>query len=422
AITVQNSANVTLSGPVTLAGDTTNTVSGTGTVVYNNPAAFTSLANQNLTLQGGASSTGGGGTISGVISLGTGGLTKQQGGRWILSAANNYSGPTLVSAGNLRIANTTGSATGSGAVTVNAGATLSGPGSIAGDLTLNGTLAPGASPGTMNTASQIWNGGASYVWEVNDATGTQGADPGWDHVNITGTLTINATPGSKFNINVASLTLANSPGLAVNFDGLNNDYVWTILTASGGITGFDPAAFNVTTSSFSNPLATRGTFLVEQSGNNLQIRYVRLPTVTTPPMDQLVACPSPVMLSVVAAGTAPLSYQWRKGGVNLSDGGAISGATTASLAISPPSPLNNGNYDVVVSNPYGSITSAVAVVTVTDSIPPTIACPGNLTNKTTSASGGVITFAPSASDTCGAAPTVVCVPPSGSTFPTGTSP
>src|SRR6185436_17624648 len=102
--------------------------------------------------------------------------------------------------------------TGPGAVAISAGAALTGPGSVAGTVTVDGTIAPGSSPGTQNTGSEIWNGGGAYVWEINDVDAGQGVDPGWDLINITGGLTINATPGSKFNINITSLDLANAGG------------------------------------------------------------------------------------------------------------------------------------------------------------------------------------------------------------------
>lgn len=56
---------------------------------------------------------------------------------------------------------------------------------------------------------------------------------------------------------------------------------------------------------------------------------------------------SPV-LSVVAAGTPPLSYQW------LSNGIAISGATTASLSLFQVKPNASAAYTVVIANPFGS--------------------------------------------------------------------
>ncbi len=98
AITIQNSASPTLSGPITLTGDATVTVSGPSFGLFDHPNSFTSLANQTLTLQG-----GGEGTITGAIALGAGGLTKLQGGKWILSGANTFTGLTSVNAGTLQL-------------------------------------------------------------------------------------------------------------------------------------------------------------------------------------------------------------------------------------------------------------------------------------------------------------------------------
>src|SRR5204863_237312 len=44
-------------------------------------------------------------TISGIIALGTGGLTKSQGGTWVLSGNNTYSGVTNIGDGTLSVAN-----------------------------------------------------------------------------------------------------------------------------------------------------------------------------------------------------------------------------------------------------------------------------------------------------------------------------
>src|SRR5207245_11066514 len=60
----------------------------------------------------------------------------------------------------------------------------------------------------------------------------------------------------------------------------------------------------------------------------------------------------------VAAGTAPLSYQWRK------DGGRLAGATQSSLTLTNFQESDAGSYDVVVSNAWGSVTSAVALLSV----------------------------------------------------------
>jgi len=369
AITVQNNANVTISGPVTLTEDAVVTVSGTGTVVYDNPAAFTSNANQSLRIAGGAGA-GGGGTISGVINLGTGGLTKTNGGRWTLSGANIYSGPTVILAGTLRVANTTGSATGSGDVTVASGATLSGSGTIAGSVSVTGTISAGTSPGTINTGNETWNGNGTYLWEINDVDAGQGTDPGWDLINITGDLKINANVANKFTIRITSLTLANAAGVVHDFDS-SADYTWTIVKTTGGITGFDPAVINLDSASFSNALGS-GLFIVETAngGNDVVLRFVRRPSIAAQPVGGSAECTSNFTFAVTAAGTAPLNYQWKHAGTNLA------GATSPMLTVAATAGAA-GNYVLEVSNAYGVTNSDPATLTVVDTTPPAITCGQN---------------------------------------------
>ena len=80
--------------------------------------------------------------FGGVIS-GSGGITKLGNGALRLSGANIYSGRTIVSAGALKVANTSGSATGTGQLRVNAG-TLGGQGIIAGSVTVGTSSGTGA--------------------------------------------------------------------------------------------------------------------------------------------------------------------------------------------------------------------------------------------------------------------------------------
>ena len=82
------------------------------------------------------------------------------------------------------------------------------------------------------------------------------------------------------------------------------------------------------------------------------------PTITSQPSASPVAVGSAVSLSVVAGGTAPLSYQWRKDGV------AISGATSSTYTIASTKTSDAGSYTVVVTNSAGSVTSNSTVLTV----------------------------------------------------------
>ena len=336
--------------------------------------------------------------FSGVLS-GAGGIVKAGAGTLVLSGANTYSGGTTINAGALRVDNVSGSGTGSGALTIAPGAKLSGSGTISSSLDVSGTLSPGASPGTQNTGSETWNGGANYVWEINDVDAGAGTDPGWDLINITGGLTINATPSSKFTINITSLTLANAPGNVADFDN-GQDYTWTILKTTTGITGFDPAAIDLNTSAFSNPLGN-GLFTVGlvNGGNDLVLNFVRTPTIAAGPVGGTAECGSTFNFSVTATGTAPLAYQWKHAGTNIpgANGSSLSVTANASTA---------GNYTVEVSNAYGAATGGPAALTSADTTPPTINC-GQNENL---ACGLAWDFTvPIVSDTCDANPTVSIV-------------
>ena len=58
----------------------------------------------------------------------------------------------------------------------------------------------------------------------------------------------------------------------------------------------------------------------------------------------------------------PLSFQWQFNGNNLADNGHITGSQTNALSITNVQMTDAGNYQVIVTNSYGSITSSVAVL------------------------------------------------------------
>ena len=191
-ITVQNSANIVVGAPVTLTGDSTITVSGSATVVYNNPSSFTSAANQSLSLAGGAGA-GGGGTISGALVLNNGGLTKTNAGTWTLSgsSASTYTGPTRIVGGTLRV---DGSLNGGGNLTVTNG-TLSGTGTINKDVTTlggaaPGNVAPGPGIGTLVVNGILTMNGTATMEIDRNAGQTADKIAGLSSVTYGGTLTV----------------------------------------------------------------------------------------------------------------------------------------------------------------------------------------------------------------------------------------
>lgn len=83
------------------------------------------------------------------------------------------------------------------------------------------------------------------------------------------------------------------------------------------------------------------------------------PSITTQPSNQTVNAGQTATFNVTATGTAPLSYQWQKNGVNLSGANAVSYTT-------PPTVAGDGGatFRCIVSNTAGSATSATATLTV----------------------------------------------------------
>ena len=87
--------------------------------------------------------------------------------------------------------------------------------------------------------------------------------------------------------------------------------------------------------------------------------------MTVHPVGQTDIVPgSDVSFNVTATGTAPLSYQWQKDGEDLTDGGSITGATTATLTITGVMESDEGGYRCVVTNTAGMVTSNTAMLTV----------------------------------------------------------
>ena len=88
------------------------------------------------------------------------------------------------------------------------------------------------------------------------------------------------------------------------------------------------------------------------------------PSITSQPTNQTVTAGQTATFTVVATGTAPLSYQWNK------NGAAISGATSATYTTPATTSSDSGaKFTVVVSNSAGSITSNAATLTVNGGVP-----------------------------------------------------
>jgi len=87
------------------------------------------------------------------------------------------------------------------------------------------------------------------------------------------------------------------------------------------------------------------------------------PLITAQPQTQYASEGASIQLTVAASGTAPLSYRWQKGGVD------VAGATGTTLSFTRISAANLGDYTAIVQNPGGSLTSLVAHIEVIPAAP-----------------------------------------------------
>jgi hypothetical protein len=88
------------------------------------------------------------------------------------------------------------------------------------------------------------------------------------------------------------------------------------------------------------------------------------PEILAQPVTQSVPAGAGVSFSVTVTGSRPLAYQWQVHGTNLTDHAGRSGSELATLTLFSALGSDAGQYQVLITNAYGSVTSAVASLTV----------------------------------------------------------
>lgn len=194
--------------------------------------------------------TGTGAVVVGLTTL-TGSATQTV----AFTGTKTYTGNTTVHNGRLLVNDTLPNS----AVTVDATGTLGGSGTVGGAVTLGGTLAPGnGAVGKLTaTAGVSLSAGSRYAWEISDWDGADGT--GYDTLATT-TLTVNSTTASP-------ATIVVTPAALANFTTTNRTF--TLATASGGVTGFDPGEITVDATAFTGG----GSWAVQVQGNLLKLVY-----------------------------------------------------------------------------------------------------------------------------------------------------
>jgi hypothetical protein len=134
-------------------------------------------------------------------------------------------------------------------------------------------------------------------------------------------------------------------------------------TNIAGATGTSYAFTNIQPSQAGN-YSAYATNLYGSATSQIAVVTVRVPpSITTQPTDQTVPVGSNATFQVVAAGTAPLGYQW------YFNSSPLGGATLSSYTITGAQTNNAGVYSVVISNVVNTLTSSNAQLTVTVPLP-----------------------------------------------------
>jgi hypothetical protein len=162
------------------------------------------------------------------------------------------------------------------------------------------------------------------------------------------------------------------------------------------------------------PFSTQvGSFDLAADGSLVFTAGLTAPAIASQPSSQSAECGASATFSVSATGDGPLSYQWYFGAA------PIGGATASTFTRGVVGFADAGSYLVVVANAGGSTTSSVATLTVTDTTPPVLSLPSNITVTRTGAGGATVNYSASATDACVGSVGVSCSPISGSTFAVG---
>jgi sugar lactone lactonase YvrE len=223
--------------------------------------------------------------------------------------------------------------------------TVAGVATAPGDANGQGTAARFFSPVQIAVDAS----GALYVADSANHTVRKGVPPIGSPLMTSSPADLTISPGGNATFS-ATATGAPPPTFQWYFDGVP---IVGATSSSYSITGAAPSnggTYYVT--------ATNSVGVASSTVATLDVSSGAVPAITAPPSSQAVQPGSTVTFSVTASGAPPLSYQWNF------NGSPISGATAATYTIPAAAPANAGTYGVVVSDPFGSVTSHPASLVV----------------------------------------------------------
>ena len=228
----------------------------------------------------------------------------------------------------------------------------SGPGTLTYQWRRNGQAISGATSASLTLTNVQTAVNGDYTVAVANAFGTT--------ISAPGTLDVLTPP--VFAFQPASQTVA--AGDTVSFSAVHTGsqpfrYQWLFNgTPLLGATNLVLTLFNTQyaqSGAYSLSVANDVTTVVS---SNAQLTVNAPPIMTAQPASATVSAGQPMAMAVVAIGSPALVYQWRFNGTN------VAGATNATYSLPAAQLGDRGNYSVVITNAFGSVTSAPALLAV----------------------------------------------------------
>ena len=219
----------------------------------------------------------------------------------------------------------------------------------------------GATNNNLIISSADTSDAATYYVEITNTCGTI--------TSQTATLTVNNPVSITAQSGSQSVCEGTSPSLSITASGASPiSYQWykdgdTISGATNNLLSFtsvdtsDDASYYVIASNMCNSVQS----------NTMALTVNQSPTITLQPISATACSGSGTQLSISATGTAPMSYQWYKGGT------PISGAVSGTYLIGSADTSDAGSYYCKVSNSCSNVTSNTATLTVNN--------PANITSQ-----------------------------------------
>ncbi|GAA4318724.1 immunoglobulin domain-containing protein [Flaviaesturariibacter amylovorans] len=214
----------------------------------------------------------------------------------------------------------------------------------------NGGNITGANGATLTINNATAADAATYTVDVTGSCGTV--------TSANAVLTVNAATAITTQPTAQAACAGSAATFTVAASGTGLSYQWR--KGGSNITGATSATYtipSVTAGDAANyDVVITGT-CGSVTSNAVALSLTAATSITTQPVGATACEQGATSFTVVASGAGTLSYQWRKGGTN------ISGATSATLNLSNLTATDAGSYDVVVTGGCGPVTSnAVTLV------------------------------------------------------------